>query len=429
MRRMGAVQAGRWRLCAGWRRGLSLTMRHSCVHAFACARACVRAGGVGSLIALLTTYPLKTIYTLQAIRAVKKARGDRALHPAQLAVLLRSPAAAVMVLLHDTDWASLYAGLGPAAVETAISSAVYFYFYSMLRQVCGAARCAVGSRHHTPAPPRPKCGWQQLLWSTSCRDAHAPARIAPRLDLLAGCCWPCRRLLRPTSAAGQLRVHVRGWRIKTSVCWPAWSWRRLRGRAISLSQRLCRCNQGWGVDHAWAVGLMHCRWDQCLDRPATLPPAACDMSVVHRCQVVTTQMQANTKLKQRLAEEGQASEHIPTSTWAVCRQLYQEEGLAGFWKGGRDPESFQSSVVPVCCIRPRRGSSVCCMSPSRHWTQPHIGSQSSGAVRLVRAADVRQSAPERAKSAGRCPQHHVSCPRRPASGSHQTRSGRGVPSW
>jgi hypothetical protein len=68
---------------------------------------------VGSLVALLTTYPLKTIYTLQAIRAVKQRRGF--ISREEVAAILRSPAHLVLVLLHDLDWASLYAGLGPAA--------------------------------------------------------------------------------------------------------------------------------------------------------------------------------------------------------------------------------------------------------------------------------------------------------------------------
>lgn len=96
------------------------------------------AAGAGSLIALLTTYPLKTIYTLQAIRAEEKSRG-RKLTRDELLQLATSPARLVISLIHDIDWTSLYAGLGPAAVETAASSAIYFYFYSLLRQAAVAA--------------------------------------------------------------------------------------------------------------------------------------------------------------------------------------------------------------------------------------------------------------------------------------------------
>lgn len=61
-----------------------------------------RAGGVGSLIALLTTYPLKTIYTLQAIRAVKARKGSVSREDAL--AILASPARLVASLVHEVDW-------------------------------------------------------------------------------------------------------------------------------------------------------------------------------------------------------------------------------------------------------------------------------------------------------------------------------------
>lgn len=95
------------------------------------------AGGMGSLVSLLVTYPLKTIYTLQAInQAGPKARAplgpalsfiDRPGQPVTVAQLLAN----ISRLL---DLRGLYAGLQPAAVETATSSAIYFYLYSILRQ-------------------------------------------------------------------------------------------------------------------------------------------------------------------------------------------------------------------------------------------------------------------------------------------------------
>jgi hypothetical protein len=58
---------------------------------------------VGSLIALLTTYPLKTIYTLQAIRAVKARKGS--VSREDVLAILSSPARLVATLIHDIDWA------------------------------------------------------------------------------------------------------------------------------------------------------------------------------------------------------------------------------------------------------------------------------------------------------------------------------------
>jgi adenine nucleotide transporter 17 len=103
------------------------------------------AGGLGSLVALLSTYPLKTIYTLQAIEARRRGHDERA---SLLALAAREP----RLLLHhalararELDVRGLYTGLRPAAIETVASTAVYFYFYSLLRHAVVARkhrRCA-----------------------------------------------------------------------------------------------------------------------------------------------------------------------------------------------------------------------------------------------------------------------------------------------
>ena len=97
-------------------------------------------GGLGSLVALVSTYPLKTIYTLQAIEAKRRGTAKRA-------GLLRLAATEPTLLLHhllasakSLDMRGLYTGLKPSAVETVASSAVYFYFYSLLRQAVVAHR-------------------------------------------------------------------------------------------------------------------------------------------------------------------------------------------------------------------------------------------------------------------------------------------------
>eukprot|EP00878_Enallax_costatus_P019269 GHUV01020325.1.p1 GENE.GHUV01020325.1~~GHUV01020325.1.p1 ORF type:complete len:289 (+),score=89.62 GHUV01020325.1:238-1104(+) len=90
------------------------------------------AGGIGSLIALFATYPLKTIYTLQAIRAAENTKG-RQLSAQERRELLSSPAKLLQALLPTLG--TLYSGLQPAAIETTASNAIYFYFYSLLRAV------------------------------------------------------------------------------------------------------------------------------------------------------------------------------------------------------------------------------------------------------------------------------------------------------
>jgi len=59
-------------------------------------------------------------------------------------------------------------------------------------------------------------------------------------------------------------------------------------------------------------------------------------------------MQANTKLKQGLLADGKPADHIPIGTWAVCRQLYEEDGIKGFWKGvgGRGGARTAASAQP-----------------------------------------------------------------------------------
>eukprot|EP00882_Tetradesmus_deserticola_P008568 GHRQ01009036.1.p1 GENE.GHRQ01009036.1~~GHRQ01009036.1.p1 ORF type:complete len:340 (+),score=110.08 GHRQ01009036.1:226-1245(+) len=88
------------------------------------------AGGIGSLIALVTTYPLKTIYTLQAIRLQQDSQG-RSLSAAEKKELAGNPLKLLQSLLPSIG--ALYSGLQPAAIETTASNAIYFYFYSLLR--------------------------------------------------------------------------------------------------------------------------------------------------------------------------------------------------------------------------------------------------------------------------------------------------------
>lgn len=73
-------------------------------------------GGIGSMIATLSTYPLKTIYTLQALGA--KESGGQA-----------------MTVLDVLRRGGLYAGVAPNLGEAGLSSAVYFFFYSKFKEL------------------------------------------------------------------------------------------------------------------------------------------------------------------------------------------------------------------------------------------------------------------------------------------------------
>ncbi|KAG2425612.1 hypothetical protein HYH02_014986 [Chlamydomonas schloesseri] len=84
-------------------------------------------GSVGSVLALLATYPLKTIYTLQAL-STGNSDGAPAVPTDD------NKALAVLRFLQTYKLSTLYAGMGPNVVESALSSGVYFFFYSALKE-------------------------------------------------------------------------------------------------------------------------------------------------------------------------------------------------------------------------------------------------------------------------------------------------------
>lgn len=67
-------------------------------------------GSIGSIVSLVATYPLKTIYTLQALST----SGDASAALSTLDVIKKYKL-------------GLYAGLEPNIVESGLSSGVYFY--------------------------------------------------------------------------------------------------------------------------------------------------------------------------------------------------------------------------------------------------------------------------------------------------------------
>lgn len=87
------------------------------------------AGSAGSVLAMLATFPLKTISTQQALSTSSAAPSPTPHHDdagsGQLLAMLR--------FLHTYNLSNLYVGLGPNLVENALSNGVYFYFYSRFR--------------------------------------------------------------------------------------------------------------------------------------------------------------------------------------------------------------------------------------------------------------------------------------------------------
>ena len=80
-------------------------------------------GCIGSILALLATYPLKSVYTLQAT-----------------ATNANSQNLGILGILLKYKLQGLYAGIGPNMFETAVSSSVYFGLYARLKSLVIKAR-------------------------------------------------------------------------------------------------------------------------------------------------------------------------------------------------------------------------------------------------------------------------------------------------
>lgn len=93
-------------------------------------------GAMGGIIALLATYPLMTVSTMQATRG-----RTRDIEQQNLTVPAKKRSgflADVAELVSKHGWTGLYRGLEPALLGTAVSQGVYFYLYSSFRQMAVA---------------------------------------------------------------------------------------------------------------------------------------------------------------------------------------------------------------------------------------------------------------------------------------------------
>lgn len=99
------------------------------------------AGACGGMVALLSTYPLMTLNTHDQLN--RKLKGEAGA-PAE------SRAELVARMVKEGGFGSLYAGVQPALLGTALSQAVYYYFYSAFRT---AAAAATGKKPPTPGAP------------------------------------------------------------------------------------------------------------------------------------------------------------------------------------------------------------------------------------------------------------------------------------
>ncbi|KAG1680396.1 hypothetical protein FOA52_015487 [Chlamydomonas sp. UWO 241] len=95
-------------------------------------------GSVSSVISLLATYPLKTIYTLQALDSGQDSG---------------KAAASVLEIISKYKLGGLYVGIEPNIFESGLSSGVYFYLYSRLRGLAVSQQRAARARAQGPGKP------------------------------------------------------------------------------------------------------------------------------------------------------------------------------------------------------------------------------------------------------------------------------------
>eukprot|EP00898_Chlorokybus_atmophyticus_P004411 jgi/Chlat1/4971/Chrsp32S04951 len=102
------------------------------------------AGAGGGIVALLATYPLMTINTLQqterkkaAATSLSAAHLEEIQEEACAPIALPSTSAwsRILQVIRTEGWTALYAGLKPALIGTTCSQSVYYYFYSLFRSL------------------------------------------------------------------------------------------------------------------------------------------------------------------------------------------------------------------------------------------------------------------------------------------------------
>lgn len=98
-------------------------------------------GAAGGILALVATYPLMTISTVQATRSKQALQGL----PVANVNVRAGTLSDLSEVVREHGWTGLYRGLQASLLGTAVSQGIYFYFYSQLRQL------AVAQQRHTLA--------------------------------------------------------------------------------------------------------------------------------------------------------------------------------------------------------------------------------------------------------------------------------------
>ncbi|KAK9814416.1 hypothetical protein WJX72_005617 [[Myrmecia] bisecta] len=94
-------------------------------------------GALGGIAALVSTYPLQTVSTIQATHSKRQQTEQEQ----GLCKQTKQGAWQDFVqVIRTSGWAGLYRGLKPSLLGTAVSQGIYFYLYSSLRQAAVAAQ-------------------------------------------------------------------------------------------------------------------------------------------------------------------------------------------------------------------------------------------------------------------------------------------------
>lgn len=132
------------------------------------------AGAIGAVISLSATYPLLTVSTLRALNHKEVQAGfvELAVHSKRLP----SPLREIVEHTRSKGWKALFAGLKPAVVATAASQGIYFYIYSILRQIAVA---------HKKSGQRARSDPKSI--NSSVRDEDISVTASMLVAGLAGC--------------------------------------------------------------------------------------------------------------------------------------------------------------------------------------------------------------------------------------------------
>uniref|UniRef100_A0A7S0UVS8 Uncharacterized protein n=1 Tax=Polytomella parva TaxID=51329 RepID=A0A7S0UVS8_9CHLO len=109
-------------------------------------------GAVGASISLAATYPLLIVSTWQALEHPSESNQDDEL--ARRYKFLPSPFKELCMQIEERGIKSLFIGLKPSIIGTAVSQAVYFYIYSSLRDVVVSRKRAALGSHAVPSGDR-----------------------------------------------------------------------------------------------------------------------------------------------------------------------------------------------------------------------------------------------------------------------------------